>query len=144
MPIAQAREALELERSGIDRKLNRIVEAISGGVDAMVLKGELLRLESRKKELSRRVDATGPARPLLHPAMAEIYRAEVSALHDALQDEHRGAAAMDTIRSLIDEIVLTPLNGKLRIDLKGDLAGILGLPAKKNEAPRRSRTPRSK
>ena len=36
---------------------------------------------------------------------------------------------METIRSLIDEIVLTPLNGELRIDLKGDLAGILALSA---------------
>ena len=36
---------------------------------------------------------------------------------------------MDIIRSPIDQIVLTPLNGALRIDLKGDLAGILALSA---------------
>lgn len=33
----------------------------------------------------------------------------------------------ELIRSLTDEIVLVPVNGKLKVELKGDLAGILEL-----------------
>ena len=43
---------------------------------------------------------------------------------------------MSIIRSLVDAIVLTPENGELRIDLKGELAGILELCAEgKNRKP---------
>jgi hypothetical protein len=42
------------------------------------------------------------------------------------------AEAMDLIRSLVDEIVLTP-DGELRIDLRGELAGILALCADKRK-----------
>lgn len=38
--------------------------------------------------------------------MADIYRAKVEGLHEALYDKHLGAEAMETVRSLIDEIVL--------------------------------------
>lgn len=126
---AQTRDALEAELCGIDRKLQRIVEAISGGVDAMVLKNELFRLEERKQELTQRLQSSSTPKPLLHPAMAEIYRTKVADLHQAFKDESLGAAAMETVRSLIDEVVLTPVDGELRIDLKGDLAGILALTA---------------
>ncbi len=37
------------------------------------------------------------------------------------------AEAFDLIRSLVDEIVLVPIDGELKIELKGDLAGILEL-----------------
>jgi hypothetical protein len=40
---------------------------------------------------------------------------------------------MDLIRSLVDAIVLTPEDGKLRIDLRGELAGILALCADKRK-----------
>ncbi|MGJ4859126.1 hypothetical protein ACN6KF_005139 [Labrys sp. La1] len=35
--------------------------------------------------------------------------------------------AAERIRSLIKEIVLTPENGELQIDVRGDLAGILAI-----------------
>ncbi|MBT7110038.1 MAG: hypothetical protein HN941_04205 [Proteobacteria bacterium] len=93
----------------------------------------------------RQLGTAEPAKPLLHPAMAEVYRSKVAELHQALEDEHLGAEAMDAIRSLIDEIVLTPEDGELRIDLKGDLAGILAMASKNTKkAPRKSRTPQCK
>ena len=59
--------------------------------------------------------------------MAEIYRRKVAALHEALEDEAVQDEAFELIRSLIERVVVTPADGELRIDLQGELAGILGL-----------------
>jgi site-specific DNA recombinase len=56
-----------------------------------------------------------------------VYRQKVAALHEALAVEGSRDQAFELIRSLVDKVVLTPVNGKLRIDLHGDLAGILRL-----------------
>ena len=66
-------------------------------------------------------------KPLIHPNLAEVYRRKVAALHEALQCDETRLEAVEIIRSLVDEIVLTPENGELRIDLKGELAGILAM-----------------
>jgi site-specific DNA recombinase len=47
--------------------------------------------------------------------------------HEALAVEGSRDQAFELIRSLVDKVVLTPVNGKLRIDLHGELAGILRL-----------------
>ncbi|WP_323033284.1 hypothetical protein [Paracoccus sp. (in: a-proteobacteria)] len=57
--------------------------------------------------------------------MALQYRKRIQQLYDALQDEDEGKRieAADTLRSLVDQIVLTPVDGKVEIDVQGDLAG---------------------
>ena len=68
---------------------------------------------------------------LLHPNMAEVYRAKVARLVDALNDERDRTEAAEMLRGLIDRIVLTPKeeDGRqsLSIDLEGALAGVLAL-----------------
>ncbi len=116
----------ELER--IERRLRKLVDAIAEGVPGRTLKEEILALEARQDELRALLEnGEGPREPLLHPNLAEIYRQKVAALNEALEHESTQAEAMDLIRSLVDEIELTPENGELRIDLKGELAGILNL-----------------
>lgn len=44
---------------------------------------------------------------------------------------HNRIAAAEIIRSLIQDIVLTPMDGKIEIDVRGDLAGILTLSSQK-------------
>ena len=61
------------------------------------------------------------------------YRRKVANLHEALEHEDTKAEATEIIRNLIDEIVLVPENGELRIDLKGELAGILALATDKKK-----------
>jgi len=70
---------------------------------------------------------------LLHPNMAAHYRAKVANLAQLLNcDQNRGEAA-EIMRSLVDRIELTPNDqGKLEINLYGDLAGILAVAAKQN------------
>jgi hypothetical protein len=75
-------------------------------------------------------------RPLLHPEMASSYRVQVAELHDALQEESEAKRlkAGEILRSLVKEIILTPEDGELQINVRGDLAGILTI-AVKAKAP---------
>ena len=70
---------------------------------------------------------------MLHPSMAVVYRERVAALHEALQQDDTRAQAAEVIRSLVSEIVLTPEDGALQIDVRGDLAGILTIAASGNQ-----------
>ena len=56
-------------------------------------------------------------------------------LHKALEHPIHAVEAVEKIRALIDAIVLTPEDGKLRVDLSGALAGILSV-AQKDQRPR--------
>ena len=44
----------------------------------------------------------------IHPAMGRIYRKQVGALREALNEEGRRVEAIGLIRGLIDRIILTP------------------------------------
>lgn len=123
-------EASHLDRMKADletvgRKIQKIVAAITDGVPARSLKDELLTLERRQDELTAQLAEADVPAPLVHPNLAEIYRRKVAELHVTLNHDDSRAEAADIIRSLIDEIVLIPENGELRIDLKGELAAIL-------------------
>ena len=59
--------------------------------------------------------------------MSIIYRDKVAALHRLLETPDTKDEAMAAIRSLIDRIVLTPEADQLRVDLHGEIAGILRL-----------------
>ena len=61
--------------------------------------------------------------PLLHPALARIYRDTVERLEALLRQPDSGREALELIRSLIDAITLTPVDGTLKIELRGDLTG---------------------
>ncbi|MGB8400107.1 MAG: recombinase family protein, partial [Bradyrhizobium sp.] len=92
--------------------------------------------EHRKAELERQLaDAETPP-PLLHPEMATFYREQVSTLHTALQDDSEATRlkAGEVLRTLVKEILLTPEAGELKIDVRGDLAGILAV-SLKTKAP---------
>ena len=70
--------------------------------------------------------------PLLHPNMAHHYRVQVDELYAALQEdsEAKRMVVADLIRSLVKEIILTPEDDELKIDVRGDLAGILAISLK--------------
>ena len=121
------RDALADERAAIERRLRKLVDAIADGVSGRTLKDELNRLECRQQELEELLSMPAEARPLIHPNLAAIYRQKVTDLHEALQREGSRAEAAEILRDLIEEIILTPDNGELRLDLKGELAGILRL-----------------
>jgi hypothetical protein len=62
---------------------------------------------------------------LLHPRMADVYREKVGSLCLALESEESRTGAVEAIRALTEAILIEPDGDKLKITLKGDLAGML-------------------
>jgi site-specific DNA recombinase len=127
-------EQLKRDRNMVEKRIRRIVDAIAEGVPARSLKDELIAMEQRQDQLERDIARAPEAQPLLHPNLAELYRRKVAELHKALEHPIHAAEAVEKIRALIDAIVLTPEDGKLRVDLSGALAGILSV-AQKDQRP---------
>ena len=67
--------------------------------------------------------------------MAELYRNKVTELARALEHPDGRSEAAESIRGLIDAIVLTPDKGKLRIELTGNLAAMLDAAQNKKRSP---------
>ena len=78
--------------------------------------------------LEAELSTAAPAAPRLHPNLAEVYRQKVAGLVAALAQED-GAEAREQVRGLVDSILLVPEDGRLRIEIRGELASILALSA---------------
>ncbi|MFQ0814972.1 hypothetical protein AVM02_01415 [Brucella anthropi] len=97
------------------------------------------KLRARKAELAAFLATAEEPPSLLHPAMARQYRLHVQQLYETLQDdsdEQRTKPPISCARSLSD-IILTPVDGKVEIDVRGDLAGILTLSVQTKSPPER-------
>jgi site-specific DNA recombinase len=131
MQRSAARQGYRSELDRVNRDLDRLVQAILDGVPGSRVKDRMAELETRKAELETVLAEAVEEPVLLHPNMAEVYRAKVARLVEALNDEHERTEAAKIIRGLVDRIVLTPKdeNGRqsLSIDLEGALAGVLAL-----------------
>ncbi len=127
--VANARSELgRLERSRAN-----LLQALKDGIPASEVKGDLERIATRRAELEALVEGKEEQQVLVHPSMAGHYRQQVQKLTSVLNADENRAEAADLLRALIDRVELTPNSeGKLDIDLYGDLAGILGLAAKRN------------
>ena len=122
------------ELAAVEREIRKFIQAIKDGVSALSIKDELLSLEARKAELQSRLDA--PEMPeLLHPRMADVYREKVGSLCLALESEESRTGAREAIRALIEAIVLEPDGDRLKITLKGDLAGMLSAARDSKRSP---------
>ena len=125
------RTARDLEKT--QRDIRRVIEAIKAGVPGTAVMDEMAVLEARRVELLARLEGAPPPMPRLQPNLAELYRQKVINLAEALNDEHSRLEAAECIRELIEEIRLEPDNGKLRVELYGELAALINLA---NEHPR--------
>jgi DNA invertase Pin-like site-specific DNA recombinase len=120
--------------AAVEREIRKFIQAIKDGVSALSIKDELLSLEARKAELQSRLDS--PEMPeLLHPRMADVYREKVGNLCLALESEESRTGAREAIRALIEAITLEPEGERLKITLKGDLAGMLGAARDSKRSP---------
>ncbi|MCZ4263037.1 recombinase family protein [Limimaricola sp. G21655-S1] len=119
----------EAELVKVKRDLERLVQALLDGVPAASVRERMQQLEVKQAGLERKLEATPPALPALHPDMAKLYREKVATLLDALNADDSRSAATEILRGLIDSLVLTPTDKAYQITLTGDLAGILGLAA---------------
>jgi site-specific DNA recombinase len=122
-------EAARSELKRIERELDTLLNLILKGGAADRINAKMVQLEGRKAELEQQLTDAGAPPPLLHPEMATFYREQVGALREALQDDTEATRlkAGQILRSLVREIILTPEAGELKIDVRGDLAGILAI-----------------
>ena len=67
--------------------------------------------------------------------MADLYRQNVTTLAQALEHPETRTEASEALRGLIDAIVLTPDQGELQIELKGNLAAMLGAAQNAKRSP---------
>ena len=123
----------EIERIEVRRK--KLVESIMEGVPASEVRDELNANAARREELKAKLAAADEPPPLLHPGMADLYRQKVTALAQALEHPETRTEASEALRGLIDAIVLTPDQGELRIELKGNLAAMLGAAQNAKRSP---------
>ena len=121
----------ELER--IDRELEKAIQAILDGVPGTMLKDKIGALEDRKIELSAFVEQPAQPVPLLHPNLAVVYRERIAKLCESLNNDEGMPQAAEVLRTLIDQILLVPDDGKLAIALRGDLAAILAFASNKKK-----------
>ncbi|MBQ1498919.1 MAG: recombinase family protein [Sphingomonas sp.] len=124
--VAEA-EVTRIERD-LDKLMKLILASSHDDTPARIMK-QMKELEARQQELKLFLQEAEEPPPLLHPNMARHYHARVDALYTALREdsEAKRMTAADVLRSLIKKVVLTPENGELLIDVRGDLAGILAI-----------------
>ena len=132
-----AREDREAELREVTAGVARLTAAILKGVDPSLFADDLNRMGRRKLELERELAKTTPetSPALLHPRLAQVYRRKVERLLEAFEDEGARQEAQEIIRSLIDAVVMTPVDGALQAEVKGDLATMLVLASETRRAP---------
>ena len=105
------------------------------GVPPAEVKDEMIVNAARREELTAKLAAADAPPPLLHSGMADLYRQKVTNLTQALEHPETRTEASEALRGLIDAIVLTPNQGELQIELKGNLAAMLGAAQNAKRSP---------
>ena len=123
----------EIDRIEVRRK--KLIEMVMDGVPPAEVKDEMIANAARREELKAKLAAADAPPPLLHPEMAGLYRQKVTALAQALEHPETRTEASEALRGLIDAIVLTPDQGELQIELKGNLAAMLGAAQNAKRSP---------
>ncbi|QEU10406.1 recombinase family protein [Paracoccus yeei] len=127
---------LERELKQISTDHKKLVDAIIAGVPADQVKDRMIELDSRRKDLERKLSASRAPDPIrIHPGMARTYRTRIGQLIAGLAEAERMDQAKEALRALIEKVELVPVpaeeseTGKpgLVIHLHGALASLLRL-----------------
>ncbi len=105
----------DLER--VKREMQQVIEAIKSGFAPSELKAEMDPLQQRKATLLAALEAGDERPPLVHPGMADVYRAKVEQLAAALEheDDEQRERAREALRGFIDRIVIPPGDELLQV-----------------------------
>ena len=76
------------------------------GADALAINFKLKALEGQKARLEDKLVKAPDAEPLIHPALATIYRDKVEKLEASLCQPETAREAFELIRGLIEAITL--------------------------------------
>ena len=126
-----ARMKAERDLAEVDKKIASILSAIEDGMYHSSLKAKMDALEDRKRSLADQLaEAPEPRVLRMHPSLADLYRQKIGDLANALSDPAVRVQAAEAMRALISRIRMIPdadAPDGHRIELSGDLAGILAL-----------------
>ncbi|MFC7049482.1 zinc ribbon domain-containing protein [Emcibacter nanhaiensis] len=126
----QGHDQKKKDLAAVNSKMMRYVEAIGEGTDLPIMHTQLKELEVERKRLEQELSQEPIKLPDLHPGIATLYREKVERLTEALNDPASLQEAGEAIRSLIDKIILTPIEDKdgtstLEVALYGELDALL-------------------
>ena len=95
-------------------------------------------LEARKTVLEEELVANPPPPIRLHPNLAQVYRAKVERLHEALADPGLRDEALGILRGLIERVVIHSAEDGLLGEIVGEIVKMveLGLDAKQAALPK--------
>ncbi|MCV2880370.1 recombinase family protein [Sedimentimonas flavescens] len=132
------RKTAEARLTKLEKEISNLIDAVANGMFHQSMTERLQALEDEKLTLRAKLDQLPEPLPVtLHPAMAEIYRAKVATLIEALNADGTRNEAADILRGLIAEIRMLPREGGGHdIELYGELGAILGLGEPRNDKPR--------
>jgi len=84
---------------------------------------------SQKADVLARMEQAPEDVPDIHPNIAEIYKAKVTQLSEALADPELRDQAAEAFRALVDEVVLEPgdKRGEVNATLRGEVMNILDI-----------------
>ena len=113
----------------VQRHLDSLIDAITGGLRAPSLQTRLNQLEARKSELQRELETTPLPAPRFHPRLADVYRDKVAQRQDVLADPQDREEAVNILRGLIEKIcVRSTGNGRsFEVELVGEIANMVAL-----------------
>lgn len=126
------RASVERRLAEAKRKVDRFVEVIgAGGREFAEIRDALAKARADRDQLAAQLAGIDAVPVIaLHPGIADDYRRQVQALHEAL---HRNSAAqreaIPRLRALIDHVVLTPKAKGRGVDVAvvGRLDEVIGL-----------------
>ena len=120
-------DAWKVELVKVEKQIAQIVEAIADGMYHPSMKEKMTALEARKVELTGVLAEAPQDTPDILPRASSIYAKKVSALTKALNRKEERQEAAETLRGLIEKILLTsgPERGEIYATLHGELATIL-------------------
>jgi hypothetical protein len=143
---------LRKERHGDQRHLSRELEQVERGIkrcldfitkgdgDPGSVRDKLRELERRRTELVAELAARQGDRSIeIHPNLPDLYRRKVTDLRQLLEDETTRPQAVETIRSLIERIEISPgeRRGNCEVVIVGALAQILAVAQQHTGASKR-------
>ena len=111
--------------STLNRQIENIVDTVAAGRASTALLDRLEKFELEKNQLELELTGPAPEPVRFHPNVADVYVSKVNGLRDALNEDGAREEAAEILRGLIDEIRLHPIDGRLQIELIGDLATLL-------------------
>ncbi|MFN8722579.1 MAG: recombinase family protein [Rhodospirillales bacterium] len=126
---AGKRDAVVRRHREVEGRIASILKAVEDGLYHASMKERLAKLEAEKLMIEAELSAEPVVSPVqLHPNLPQMYRRKVEELEAALEHGPDRDEAREVVRSLIEQVVLTPraeVEKGLDATLHGALAGIL-------------------